>query len=72
MAQVITAPTVDVPVVTLARICRMKKNRNGVFMRQELDALVWDPTAVRVLLDERIYRNPTLALVMPGAGKDSR
>lgn len=63
MAAVIMLPVVDVPVVTLARICRMKKNRNGIFVRREIDALVWDPTAVRALLDEKVYRNPTVALL---------
>jgi len=57
--------TIDVPVVTLARICRMKKNRNGIFVRREVDALVWDPTAVRAILDERIYRNPMVVLIGP-------
>lgn len=51
MAAVITVPAVDVPVVTLARICRMKKNRNGIFVRREIDALVWDPTELNRLQD---------------------
>lgn len=65
MAETFVMHTLDVPVVTLARVCRIKKNRNGVFMRREVDALVWDPTVVRALLDERIYRNPTVALIAP-------
>jgi hypothetical protein len=65
MASVIAVPVVSVPVVTLTRICRVKKNRNGVFLRREVDALVWDPTVVRALLDEKIYRNPTVALIAP-------
>lgn len=70
MASVIAVPVVSVPVVTLTRICRVKKNRNGVFLRREVDALVWDPTVVRALLDEKIYRNPTVALISPDrAGK---
>jgi hypothetical protein len=63
MASVIAVPVVSVPVVTLTRICRVKKNRNGVFLRREVDALVWDPTVARALLDEKIYRNPTVALI---------
>jgi len=70
MASVIAVPVVSVPVVTLTRICRVKKNRNGVFLRREVDALVWDPTVVRALLDEKIYRNPTVAMISPDrAGK---
>jgi len=53
----------EIPVVTLARICRMKKNRNGVFVRGEIDALVWDPTVVRALLDERPGRQPMVAVL---------
>jgi hypothetical protein len=30
---------------------------------READALVWDPNVVRALLDERIYRNPMVALL---------
>ena len=65
MASVIAVRVVSIPVVTLTRICRVKKNRNGVFLRREVDALVWDPTVVRALLDEKIYRNPTVALIGP-------
>lgn len=56
-------PTVDVPVVTLARICRMKKNRNGIFVRDELDALVWDPTVVRAILDTKPGSQPMVAML---------
>jgi hypothetical protein len=65
MASVIAVPVVTVPVVTLTRICRVKKNRNGVFLRREVDALVWDPSVARALLDERIYRNPMVVLIGP-------
>lgn len=56
-------PVVTIPVVTLTTVCHVKKNRNGVFLRREVDALVWDPTVARALLDEKIYRNPTVALL---------
>jgi hypothetical protein len=56
-------PTLDVPVVTLARVCHMKKNRNGIFVRREVDALVWDPKAVRAILDEKPGRQPVVAML---------
>jgi hypothetical protein len=55
-------PVIAIPVVTLARICLVKKYSDGRFVRSEVDALVWDPTVARALLDEKIYRNPTVAL----------
>ena len=64
MAAVITMPALDVPVVTLERIYRMKKNRNGIFVREEVDALVWDPTVVRAILDEKPGRQPMVAMLM--------
>lgn len=54
-----------VPVVTLTRICMVKKYDDGRFIGREIDALVWDPNVVRALLDERIYRNPVVALIAP-------
>ena len=59
----ITMARGDVPVVTLASICRMKKNRNGIFVREEVDALVWNPTAVRAILDEKPGRQPMVAML---------
>lgn len=52
-----------VPVVTLTSICLVKKYDDGRFVRREVDALVWDPNVVRALLDERMYRNPMVALL---------
>jgi hypothetical protein len=65
MASVIAIRVVTIPIITLTTVCHVKKNRNGVFLRREVDALVWDPTVVRALLDEKIYRNPTVALISP-------
>ena len=61
----IARPIIAIPVVTLERIYRMKKNRDGIFIRCQVAALIWDPTVVRALLDEKIYRNPTVALIGP-------
>ena len=69
MAAVITVRTVDVPVVTLARICLVKKYGDGRFVRSEVDALVWDPTVVRALLDERPGRQPMVAVLAGREGK---
>jgi len=69
MASVIAVRVVSIPVVTLTRICRVKKNRNGVFLRREVDALVWDPTVVRALLDERPGRQPMVAVLAGREGK---
>jgi hypothetical protein len=62
-------PTVDVPVVTLARVCHMKKNRNGIFVRREADALVWDPTVVRAILDAKPGRQPMVAMLARRGGE---
>jgi hypothetical protein len=56
-------PTIVVPVVTLTRICLVKKYDDGRFFRREVDALVWDPNVVRALLDERVYCNPMVAML---------
>jgi hypothetical protein len=57
-----TESAIIIPVVTLTRIC-MVKNSAGEFIRREVDALVWDPNVVRALLDEKVYRNPMVALL---------
>ena len=41
----------------------MKKNRNGIFVRDELDALVWDPTVVRAILDTKPGSQPMVAML---------
>ena len=69
MASVIAVPVVSVPVVTLTRICRVKKNRNGIFVRREADALVWDPTVVRAILDAKPGRQPMVAMLARRGGE---
>jgi hypothetical protein len=54
-----------IPVITLTNVCLVKKYDDDRFIRREVDALVWDPNVMRALLDERIYRNPMVALIAP-------
>lgn len=58
-----------VPVVTLVAIRRVRSFPGGSHLSREADALVWDPTAVRALLDEKVYRNPMVALLVSGTRK---
>jgi hypothetical protein len=53
------------PVVSLTAIRRVKLFPGGRYLSRELDALAWDPTAVRAILDRKIYRHPTIAVLAP-------
>ena len=44
--------SVTIPVVTLTAISLVKKHGDRWVIRADTDALVWDPNAVRALLDE--------------------
>jgi hypothetical protein len=52
-----------IPVVTLTAVRRVRLMLGSWYRVREADALVWDPNVVRALLDERIYRNPMVALL---------
>lgn len=54
-----------IPVVALTVIRRLRTIASDHFLATEFEALVWDPTAVRLLLDEKVYRQPVVAVVMP-------
>jgi hypothetical protein len=59
--------SITVPVVTLTTISLVKKRGDRWVICADTDALVWDPNVVRALLDEKVYRNPVLALIVPTA-----